>query len=57
MKYRLTPSLNDGKRDAPPFEVEAKDANELADAVFDAITNDHRQPFGVGFTLHIERTA
>ena len=62
MRYKLTPSLNDGKNDSPSIEVEARDADELFDAVLlDALwgemTNDHNQPFGVGFTLTIERVA
>jgi hypothetical protein len=59
MRYRLTMSLNDGKRDAPPHEIDVPehDLDELADRVVEACCNDYDEPFGVGFSLLVERTA
>lgn len=61
MKFLLTPSLNDGKNDAPPTEVTVPDSahgiDQLLNLVEDEMTNDYGDAFGVGFTLKIERTA
>jgi hypothetical protein len=58
MRFKLTPSLNDGKNDAPPYEVEVGDVDQLVDKyVYGELVNDHDEPFGVGFTLTIERIA
>lgn len=61
MIFKLTPSLNDGKNDAPPREVEFDDEDDCIDRVlneaYDEMVNDDNQPFGVGFTLTIERVA
>lgn len=67
MKFLLTPSLNDGKNDPPPTEVDlgefpsaifdADPFNRLADEIYGEMVNDNGQPFGVGFTLKIERIA
>lgn len=55
--YRLTPSLNDGKNDAPPVEHEVYDVDELMAYIEDELTNDYGEAFGPGFTLLIERIA
>ena len=55
MTYKLTPSLNDGKNDPPPIEIRVKDLYELLDHIAGEMANDYDEPFGVGFTLTIER--
>ena len=67
MRFKLTPSFNDGKNDAPPTEVDVGEVerglfdgtpfNELADAIYGEMTNDNGDPFGTGFTLTIERVS
>lgn len=70
MKFVLTPSFNDGKADAPPTEVDLPNVpadrpgmfdttgfDGLADAIYSEMVNDNGEPFGVGFTLKIERIA
>jgi hypothetical protein len=68
VKFLLTPSFNDGKNDPPPTEVDLGDKtppglfdgrafDELADFIYGELTNDNGDPFGVGFTLKIERIA
>jgi hypothetical protein len=57
MKYRIEPKLNDGKNEHGPIEVEVKDINVLADIVAENAANDYGEPFGVGFTLTLERIA
>lgn len=57
MKFKITPSMNDGKNDAPPLTVEAVDIDKLLDQLYEEFTNDYGEPFGVGFTLLIERVA
>lgn len=58
MKFKLTSDLNDGKNNAPPIEVTVSKAHwidDLFNAIGMEIVNDYDQPFGVGFTLTIER--
>jgi hypothetical protein len=57
MKFKITPSLNDGKNDPPPIEFEVDDIDGLLEEIATELTNDYDQPFGPGFTLLIERTA
>lgn len=59
MKYKIEVDLNDGKRNAPPFEMEVKHPSELADyeTVVGELCNDYDEPFGVGTTLTITRVA
>jgi hypothetical protein len=57
MRFKLTPSLNDGKNDPPPTELEVDDVGELSRIIDGELTNDYGEPFGVGATLTIERVA
>ena len=57
MVYRLAVSLNDGKRDPSPYDVECDHVDALDGRVAELLTNDYGQPFGVGVTLTIERVA
>lgn len=57
MKFKLTPSLNDGKNDPPPLDLQADTVESLLGAIGDEVVNDYGEPFGPGFTLLIERTA
>ena len=59
MKFRLTPSFNDGKNDPPPTEIivvpESRGIDSMLNSAYDEFVNDNGEPFGVGFTLKIER--
>lgn len=67
MKFKVTPSLNDGKNDAPPMEFEVHDTpagfadvndwDKMMAHIEDEFVNDEGEFFGVGFTVTIERIA
>lgn len=51
MRYKITPSFNDGKKDAPPVFAETED---LCSIIEEELHNDEGRAFGAGFTLTIE---
>lgn len=57
MKYRITSKLNDGFAEQPPVELEVASPYDLANMLSEELANDYGVPFGVGFTLLVERVA
>lgn len=57
MRFRIDFKLNNGRTEAPAFEEDVQDIEELADAVCDEWTSDHGPIYGPGATLTIERIA
>lgn len=57
MIYRIQGKLNDGKTEVPPLEYEADDLDRMLDHIGDEMCDDNGEPFGVGFTLTVERVA
>ena len=59
LTYKIETDLNDGKRNAPPYELKVAHPHELAyvQGVIGELCNDYGEPFGVGTTMTITRIA